>query len=94
MEMLKEQIANNSGQQPVRVSLPEKSHVSSTKEEDIPNVNESTSQDKGNGKMVKMPKSDNAYDRPIYEAPEQTARPNVFAWLGGRITQNKARPKN
>ena len=93
MKMLREQIANNNSRQPLRVGLPERSHVSSTREEEILDVNKSTSQDKGKRKVAEVPIFDNAYDRPANEAPQQTGHPNVFDRIGGRVTQREARPK-
>lgn len=90
--MLKEQIANN-GWQPLKVGLPKRSHVPSTNEEEIPDVNES-SQDKGKRKVAEVPRINTALNRPTYEGHEQTGWSNVFARLGGRVTQNEAQPKN
>ena len=84
---------SHNGRQPMRVSLPERSYVSSTREEIIPDVNES-SRDKGKKKVAEVPKFENANDRQVNEAPEQTARPNVFALLGGRMTQSETQLKN
>lgn len=62
MEMLKEQIVYK-GQKILKVSLPERSHVSFTREEPILDVNELTSRDKGKYKAVEVPKIDNANNR-------------------------------
>ena len=70
MEMLKEQIATNNGWQPLRVGLLKRPHVSFTREEIVPDVNESTSQDKGKRKVAKVPKFEYARDRQAYEAPK------------------------
>lgn len=97
MEMLKDQFAGNNGRQLARVSLLKRSHISSTREEPIPNVNESTSRDKGKKKVAKVPRSEYTRDRlknQAYEAPEKTARPNVFARLRGRITEGETQQKN
>lgn len=51
MEMLKEKIAAN-GRQTLRVSLPEGSHVSSTRKEMASEVSESTTNDKGKKKVA------------------------------------------
>ena len=72
----------------MRVSLLERSHVSSTRDEIIPNVNESF-RDKGNKKVTEVPRFENAHDWQAYKAPEQTVYPNVFARLGGRVTQGE-----
>lgn len=69
MKMLKEQITAKNSRQPMRVSLPEISHVSSTNEA-IPDVNELTSWDKGKKKVVEMPRFENSHDRQAYVAPE------------------------
>ena len=58
MEMLKEQIVNSGWQHILKVDLPERPHICSTREEDIPDVNESTSRDKGNKKVAEVPKFD------------------------------------
>lgn len=94
MEMLKKQIEVNNGQQPIRVSLPERSHISSTREDPIPNVNESTSRDKRKKNVAEVLRFENTNERQAYEVPEQTARPNVFSLLGGKVAQGETRPKN
>lgn len=85
MEMLKEHNATNNARQPMRISLLERSLVSSTIEEIIPDINES-SWDKGNKKVVEVPNFKNVDDQCINEPPAQATRPNIFARFGGRVT--------
>ena len=92
MEMLKEQMANN-GRQPLKGNLPERSHVCSTKEEKIPDINESFSRDKGKRK-AELPKFNAAVDRQVCEPQKQPARAIVFVRLRGKMTQSEVRLKN
>lgn len=55
MEMLKKQITPNNAWKPLRISPPERSHVFSTREKTISDVNESTSRDKRNRKVADVP---------------------------------------
>lgn len=84
MEMLKEHIAN-SGWKSLKVGLPEKPCVCSTKEEEIPDINESTYRDKGKKKANEVQGFNTAHDRPTYEILECNIHPIVFDWLRGRV---------
>lgn len=77
--MLKEQIAGNAWQA-LKIGYDERSHVSSTREETIPEVSESTPIDRGKKKVANFPKFDIPQAR--LEIPDSTPQPNVFGELG------------
>lgn len=86
MEMLKEQIAVNTGRQQLHIGLSERSHASSTKE-DIPyEVGESNQPDKGKRKMAEVPIFDSQRDRHGHDVLEPTRCPSVHDQLRGRVT--------
>lgn len=43
--------------------------------------------------MAKVPKFKNLHNQQAYEALEKTTHPNVFAQLGGTVTQGETRQK-
>ena len=55
--------------------------MNSTKEERVPEINESTPYEWGKKKVVEVPKYD--VPRVRHDVPDYTPRPTIFDWLGG-----------
>lgn len=90
--MLKEKIATNS-RQPLRVSIQEGSHVSSTKKNFVPEVSESNTRDKVKRKIAEVLRNNVPHAR--HDAIKQIPRPIVYDRLEDRVTpQGESQPSN